>query len=296
MEIRQLRYFLAVAQMGNFTRAAERCHISQPSLSQQIQNLESELGEPLFLRKPGGVELTHAGRNLRDRAASVVEEADGILEEFAEKGRPLSGAVRLGVIPTVGPYFLPGLLMKFRAEHPDVGFQIREAETAELVQAVSSEDIELAIVSDVTKAAGAGRSVHLEDLYDEALYLAVPEGHALAGSKAVALADVPPEEVMHLRAGHCLRDQTVEVCPTGTDETGVECEQLATLLAFVAGGQGIAVVPHSALDEARAKKVVIVSLDPEPRRSIKVMKRRGKALSHAGKRFLEFCRGSRTSG
>ena len=296
MEIRQLRYFLAVAQVGNFTRAAERCHISQPSLSQQIQNLESELGEPLFLRKPGGVELTHAGRNLRERATSVVEQADGILEDFAEQGRPLSGAVRLGVIPTVGPYFLPELLMKFRKEYPDVGFQIREAETAELVQAVSSEDIELAIVSDVTKAAGTGRSVHLEDLYDEALYLAVPEGHALAGQKSVAQADVPADEVMHLRAGHCLRDQTVEVCPTGLDESGVECEQLATLLAFVAGGQGIAVVPESAIEEARMKNVVIISLDPEPRRSIKMMKRRGKALSHAGKKFLEFCRASQNPG
>ena len=132
--------------------------------------------------------------------------------------------------------------------------------------------------------------MHLDPLYDEALHLAVPEGHDLASRSVVAVADVPVREVMHLRAGHCLRDQTVEVCPTGADENGVECEQLATLLALVAGGQGIAVVPESALGEARARNLTVIALEPEPRRAIKVMKRRGKALSLAGRKFLEFCR------
>ncbi|WP_225919606.1 LysR family transcriptional regulator [Actomonas aquatica] len=287
MEIGQLRLFLAVGTEGNFTRAAQVCHLSQPALSYQIARLEEELGAVLFRRKPRAVELTDAGRKLWESAVRIVAEQEQVLAAFRQRDALETGELRLGVIPTAAPYLLPTLLAGFRAEHPGVRLMMREARTSELVREVVAEELEFAIVSDVDAATLKRYSLRLTPLFHERLLLAVPKGHALAGRQRVKVDVVAKEALVMLSEGNCLRDQTLQVCGQVEAEGALVCEQLPTQLAMVAAGLGAAIVPEMAVRESVPAGVVLVRItDPAPTRVMGILKRRGRKLSRAASTFI----------
>ncbi|MEM7146000.1 MAG: LysR substrate-binding domain-containing protein [Verrucomicrobiota bacterium] len=288
MDLRQLRYFVAVVDTGTFTAAARKCAIAQPSLSQQVMTLEDELGEPLLLRKSRGVELTEAGRLLYERACGVLKGSEDILDLFRRRDEELSGQVTIGVIPTVAPYLTPMIVNAFRPQFPSIHVHFREARTADMIRLVVDQDVDLGILSDVERAAKTRWSLHTRSLFHEAIVLAVPEGHVLARMRTVAAKDIDRDEVLHLTDGHCLRDQTPKRCRASGDEAPIECEQLTTLLSLVAAGLGVAFVPEMSLSHHSVTGIRFVRLQsPEPRREINVMKRRGKKLSAPGQALFD---------
>lgn len=290
MEIRQLRYFLAVAAAQNFTRAAKRCHVAQPSLSQQIAALEEELGEPLFHRNPRAVTLTDAGKQLFSHAERIVEETETIQEVFASRRGQLCGTIRLGVIPTVAPYILPPLLDQFRKDLPHIRLEVNEAQTQMLTRAISAGDVDLAIVADLDSAEQTGYSVHVTRLFEERLILGVPATSQLAARSSVKISEIPTKRVMHLREGHCLRDKTVKICHQDTSASTIECEQLATLAALVCQGFGAAIFPETCIPNLPKEGIRFLKLQPEMHRTINLMKKRGgnpTAVSQAFERYLK---------
>lgn len=289
MDLRQLEYFTVIAKEGSITAAAKRCRVAQPSISQQLQALEEELGEPLFHRKPRGVEPTAAGKILLEHAERVLHEARKLRERFDRRRMTQEGQVIFGMIPTIAPYLLPRLLGPFREAFPRVDVQIREAKTKGLIQQVVDGSIEFAILSDVTAQDQKKWSLHVRELFREPLLLAVPENHPIA----LAADDPTPgqlksECLIHLREGHCLTDKILQVCQLAKLDPRMECDQLETALAMVAAGMGIAIVPELAI---RSRTVPGTRLrrfaNPAPERTISLMKRRAAPLSKAAEELID---------
>ena len=293
MNLLQLEYFTIIAKEGSITAAAKRCRVAQPSISQQLQALEEELGEALVHRKPRGVEPTAAGRILLEHAERVLDEARKLRERFDQRRNSQEGQVIFGMIPTIAPYLLPRLLGPFRESFPRVNVQIREAKTMGLIRQVVDGSIEFAILSDVTPQDQKKWSLHVKELFREPLLLAVPEKHP------IALAPNPPnpaqlksESMIHLRGGHCLTDATLKVCQLGQLDPGLECDQLETALAMVAAGMGIAVVPELAVRSHVMPGIRIMRFeDPAPERTISLMKRRAIPLSKAAEDLIDMVKG-----
>lgn len=244
MEIQQLRYFLAVVRMSNFSRAAERCHVSQPSLSQQVMKLEAELGERLFERTRREVRLTEAGRLLLPHAEQVLRELELAREKVGGTEGVLRGRVALGVIPTVAPYFLPGMLRAFAGKFPEVKVEVHEDTTAQLARAVLTGEIDLALVSLPVEQRGLATVA----LFEEPLLAALPAGHALARKRRLTPADLANEAFVLMKEGHCLAGQTLAFCQLEgiAPRVSFRSAQIETVRAFVAAGWGVSVVPRMA--------------------------------------------------
>lgn len=281
MEFRQLHYFARVVEAGSFTAAARKCHVTQPSLSQQIQKLEEELGEPLLHRRARGIALTEAGRRVYEKATYMLHTRDALQQTFRQREELRSGEVTLGVIPTIAPYILGRLLRPFRSEFPGIHIRVREAQTADLIKMVVNEEVDFAVVSDIAKSDQSRSSLYVRTVFKEPMLLAVPRDHELALSNAgpLKLSEIPRQELLLLSEGHCFRDQTLELCRTRETHEYIQCEQLPTLQTLVAAGLGVAFVPEMFVAEHPAMGVAYLRMrKPEPLRAINVMKRRGRKL------------------
>jgi len=253
MELHQLRYFVAVAETGSFTRAAEREGVTQPTLSEQIIRLESKdhgIGQRLFDRLGRKVVLTDAGQVLLSHAQGIlaaVGEAERAVQDSGEGGR-----LRIGAIPTVAPFLLPRVVMRFCKEHPAVQLQLKEDLTERLLADLLAGELDVAVMALPIR----DDRLHVEKLFSEPLVMALPPKHRLAAKSEVKLADVMDEPFILLDDVHCLGDQVLSFCHRGGLEPRVVCrgEQVVTLLAMVAAGQGVSVVPEMAAvaDVARA--------------------------------------------
>lgn len=245
MELHQLRYFVAVAETGSFTRAAEREGVTQPTLSEQILRLESKakgIGRRLFDRLGRKVVLTDAGRVLLGHAQGVlaaVGEAERAVRDSAEGGR-----LRVGAIPTVAPFLLPRAVTRFRKDHPAVQLQLKEDLTERLLADLLAGELDLGLMALPVR----DDRLHVEKLFSEPLVVALPPGHRLAAKAEVKLGDVVDEPFILLDDVHCFGDQVLSFCRRGGLEPRVVCrgEQIVTLLAVVAAGQGVSVVPEMA--------------------------------------------------
>jgi LysR family hydrogen peroxide-inducible transcriptional activator len=245
MEIQQLRYFIAVARTRNFSRAAERCHVAQPSLSQQIMKLEEELGERLFERSRREAKLTEAGQLFLPHAERVLTELELGREKVDEARGVMRGRIALGVIPTVAPYHLPGLLRDFAVSNPEIRVDVTEATTAELVRAILAGELDLALVSLPVVARGLA-SV---EVFAEELWLALPKRHPLAKRDGeVTVGELSEEPFMLLQDGHCLAGQSLEFCTMRgfAPKVSFRSAQMETIQAFVAAGVGVSMVPAMA--------------------------------------------------
>lgn len=270
MELHQLRYFVAVAHAGNFSRAAERCHVSQPSLSQQILKLERRLGQPLFSRLGRRAVLTDAGRLLLDRAMAILANVDDA-ERRLRAGDPLHGGrLAIGAIPTIAPYALPAALQTFIKRCPQTELMVREDVTAALVPAVVEGELDLALVALPI----VNEHLEAEALLTERLLLTVPAKHPLARRRRVTVGDLVGERFILLGEMHCLGEQVLNFCRAHECQPQIACRgaQIGTIQSLIALGQGISLLPEVARAADRSHKLVYRELaQDEPRRTLGVV-------------------------
>lgn len=267
MELHQLRYMTAVARLRHFSRAAEQCHVSQPSLSQQIAKLEDELGEPLFVRARRAVKLTPAGEVFLPRALRILEEVDHAKREAQDAGQLLRGVVNVGVLPTIAPFLLPGIIAAFSRQYPGVEIVVHEDTTAHLIQLAVEHEIDFAIAS----APIADKRLEVRELFTEELLLAVPPGHPLARRRSVKTTDLETERFIVMQEGHCLGDQVLRFCERTAVHPHVSFRsaQLQSIQALVRAGLGISLIPAMAANKADPAAPIYRKLAPPvPQRSV----------------------------
>jgi LysR family transcriptional regulator, hydrogen peroxide-inducible genes activator len=286
MELHQLRYFLAVARTKNFSRAAEQCHVAQPSLSQQIMKLEDELGERLFERTKREVSLTPAGDLLRVHAERVLQEVELARDGVREFRGLVRGRVVLGVLPTVAPYCLPQRLRAFSSRFPAVEVVVHEDTTDQLAAAVLAKEVDLALVSLPVERVGLAA----EEFFDEKLLVALPAGHALAKRPRLTFDDLEREAFILMKEGHCLSGQALQFCRINgfAPQISFRSAQIETVLAFVAKGWGVSVVPEMAC--TRPMRGVRFRTLAGMTRSIGIIHRKARPLSHASRALVDFLR------
>jgi len=286
MEMHQLRYAVAVARAGNFSRAAEHCHVAQPSLSQQIQKLENELGERLFDRMKREARLTPHGEAFLRRAVRILEEVDAAKREMTDAQALLHGTLTIGVLPTLAPYLLPAVMAPFTEKFPGVETVVQEDTTARLLKLAHGYEIDLALASQPIRDEG----LEVKVLFSEELLLALPPGHPLTRKRTVAIADLESERLIVMKEGHCLGDQVLGFC----DRHGVKPKisfrsaQLETIQALVASGLGISLVPAMAARSERKDLPKYRSLQsPRPERKIVAVWPKQRPPGRAANEFLK---------
>jgi len=281
----QLRYFAKVADLGNVTRAAEACHVSQPSLSQQISKLERELGQPLFERLGRGVRLTEAGKMFKrysDQILSLTEDARTRVSDDPDSGR-----ITLAAIPTIAPYYLPGVLSRFAKECPRARVEIVEETTGNILRLLAEGDIDLAILALPIQA----EHVHTKTLFTEELLAVLPSGHPLARRPRVGLKDLVLEPFVVLNEAHCLTGATMSFCArhSASPLVTAKSHQLLTVLELVRLGQGVSLVPAMAVPRGRDDGREYRSLTGEkPTRTVALAWNRMRYQTQIFKRFVEF--------
>lgn len=272
--LRQLRYLVAVADTLHFGRAASACHVSQPSLSTQIQQLESALGAALVERTQRRVLLTPAGREVVARARRILGEVSDLAAFARGAGAPLSGELRLGVIPTLAPYYLPGILPALRQDHPDLKLLLREDLTGRLLDMLRAGRLDTLILALPVDDPG----LETVPLFDEPFHVALPAGHPLTGQDNVSEDGLQSERLLLLEEGHCFRDQALAVCgfdAGGGERDGFAGTSLNTLCEMVAGRIGITLLPALAAARAPAGVETRPFAAPAPSRRMGLVWRRG---------------------
>ncbi len=259
MTLTELKYIVAVAREKHFGKAAEACHVSQPSLSLAVKKLEDELDVKLFERSASEVAVTPLGEEIVRQAQSVLEQAAEI-KEIAKRGKdPLAGTLRLGVIYTIGPYLLPDLVRQVIQSMPQMPLMLQENFTVRLLEMLRAGEIDCAILAEPFPDTGLA----VAPLYDEPFMAAVPAKHPLAGQPSVTAAALKSETMLLLGTGHCFRDHVLEVCPEfarfASHADGIrktfEGSSLETIKHMVAAGMGVTLVPRlSVPPEALAPK------------------------------------------
>ncbi|MDD9876284.1 MAG: LysR substrate-binding domain-containing protein [Magnetovibrio sp.] len=247
--IRQLRYLVALAEEEHFGRAADKCFVTQSTLSASIQELEEILGAVLFERTKRSVMITQLGRDTTARARAVLQGVDDLVEHARAERDPLSGGLSLGAIPTIGPFLLPRVLPALRASYPSLTLYLREDQTARLLEQVRAGDLDAALIALPWETDG----LSVQEVMLDRLWLAVPGAHALAGRKRIGRRDVDPSELILLEGGHCLRDHALGICPVPQGRRRPNPNQrfqgtsLFTLAEMVANGLGATVLPELAI-------------------------------------------------
>jgi LysR family hydrogen peroxide-inducible transcriptional activator len=286
MEMHQLRYMVAVARKGNFSRAAELCHVSQPSLSQQIQKLEDELGERLFDRMRREVRLTPAGEAFLHRAVRILEEVDSAKREATDAKEMLRGVVSVGVLPTIAPYLLPHVMAEFTVRFPGLEIVVQEDTTARLLKLTLAYEIDFALASHPIDDA----RLEVQELFSEELLLALPPGHRLARKRTIRAADLAGERLIVLKEGHCLGDQVLRFCDRGDLHPNISFRsaQLETIQSLVRAGLGISLIPAMAAQSERSDLPEYRSLsEPRPNRKIVTLWPKHRPPSRAANEFLK---------
>lgn len=286
MEMQQLRYVVAVARTGNFSRAAEQCHMSQPSLSQQIQKLEDELGERLFDRMKREAKLTSHGEAFLRRAVRILEEVDAAKREATEAQDLLRGTLTIGVLPTIAPYLLPDSLAEFTEKFPGVEIVVQEDTTARLLKLAHGCEIDFALASQPIQ----DERLEVRELFSEELLLALPPGHPLTRKRSVAVGDLEDERLIVMKEGHCLGDQVLGFCERRDLKPNISFRsaQLETIQALVCSGLGISLIPAMAIRTEREDLPEYRSFpSPKPERKIIAVWPKHRPPGRAATEFLK---------
>jgi LysR family transcriptional regulator, hydrogen peroxide-inducible genes activator len=291
MEVNQLRYVCAIADTGNFSRAAERCRIAQPSLSQQVQKLEEDLGVKLFDRLGRSIRLTEAGRAFIPRARAILEQMDAARTSAADKNADLRGNVTVGVIPTVAPYLMPRYTASFAKKFPDAKLRIIEDTTSVLVQGLRDLSIDAAVLALPLRH----KDLELFPIRTERLFAVLKKNHPRARAKSLALKDLRGESFVMLRDGHCFRDLSLDTCARAriTPNIAFESAQFSSLLGMVAAGIGVSLVPEMAIDQNVGCRYVRLS-DAQATRTIVAAVVRGRSFNRVQQAFISGIRGKAT--
>lgn len=272
--LKQLRYLSALAAHRHFGKAAEACAITQPALSMQIRELEKDLGVDLVERRPGDVMLTEAGLEVARRAEHVLAATRDLADFARHSGRPLTGRLRLGVIPTLAPYVLPQLLPVLQQRHTELRVELRETQTRVLMDELMRGALDTVLLALPVNE----RDIESLRLFDDPFLLAMPADDPLAGAARVSSAEIDARRLILLEEGHCLRDQALAFCGTARHDmpAGLGATSLATVMQMVANGYGVTLVPKIAIGvEVRDERVKVLRFrDPEPARHIGLAWRR----------------------
>ena len=265
-----MRYAIALAQELHFQKAAQKCHISQPTLSQQIQKLEKELGAVLFERLAREIRLTSAGKIFIPKIMTALDLIDEASTSFKNSAGGLRGTVKISAIPTIGPYLLPGLIPAVRKEAPDLKLEISESTTSILVQQLKDGLIDMGILALPI----SDKSITEKSLGREQFYLAVSTTHALAAKKRVSLKDISKEKMLILQEGHCFSEQALAFCHKSRHDAQVvfQGSSLASVVNLAATGEGVTFVPEMAIHSLRHFPLKMVPFsEPRPSREIGVI-------------------------
>ena len=279
MNLRDLRYLVALADHRHFGKAAAACYVSQPTLSTQIKKLEDELGVAVVERAPRKVMLTPVGLEMAERARRIVAEVEQMKEAARRSQDPEAGTVRLGLFPTLGPYLLPHVVPGIRERFPRL----------ELLLVEEKSDVLLARLREGRLDAGLlalpihDDQLHAEFLFEEPFLLAVPEAHPLARRDALRLSDLAQEKLLLLEDGHCLRDQALDVCQLAGagEKSEFRATSLETLRQMVAANVGVTLLPTLAVKPpvARSENIHLLPFqDSSPSRQIALVWRRSSAM------------------
>ncbi|MEN1930088.1 LysR substrate-binding domain-containing protein [Luteimonas sp. MJ250] len=280
MNLRDLGYFIALADHLHFGRAAAASFVSQPTLSTQIRKLEEELGVALVERAPRNVMLTPAGHEVAARARRVMADVEQMREAARRSQDPEAGKVTLGLFPTLGPYLLPHVVPGIRARFPELELLLVEEKSDVLLERLQQGRLDAALLALPVN----DEQLHVEFLFEEPFVLAVPEAHPLAGHGPITLADLADERLLLLADGHCLRDQALDVCHlSGASEKGeFQATSLETLRQMVAANVGVTLLPSLAVKPpvARSESIELVDFRaPPPSRRIAMVWRRSTAMA-----------------
>jgi LysR family hydrogen peroxide-inducible transcriptional activator len=246
MTLAELRYVVALAREKHFRRAAERCHVSQPTLSVAIKKFEDRLGVLLFERSPGDIRLTPTGEKICEQAAKALMEIARI-DDLAQLGKnPMTGPLRLGVIYTIAPYLLPALIPALHAAAPEMPLYLQENFTHRLADLLKNGELDAAILALPFAESG----IVTRPIYDEEFCIALPQGHPLCEQENIDRSLLDPSQLLILGQGNCFRDQVVAACPQLSAPENLvqamESSSLETLRHMVGSGAGVAVVPAAA--------------------------------------------------
>ncbi len=290
MELHQLRYFVAVAETGNFTRASERSHIAQPSLSQQIIKLEAEIGHKLFHRLGRKAVLTEAGTSFLERAKRILFEVENAAKELGDHPS-LGRRITVGAVQTVMPYLITPLIAALRESHPNLLVDAQEDFRANLVRAVVEGDLDLAVVPLPVK----DHRISVEPLLTEPLLLVVGKGHAITSRTAISVSDLTGETFVSLGDSSALATQirTFFGDQKFQPRIGYRCAQVATLKQFVSSGLGISLLPQLARQPGDRDTLTYLRLTgSEPTRELAVIRHLQRYQSRGAEQFLSLLRQS----
>jgi len=246
MNLKDLKYLVALADTGHFGRAAERTFVSQPTLSAQLKKLEEYLGVKLVERQPKNVQLTDVGKQIVTRARRMLNESDEIVALARDNTNPLSGKLKIALIPTIGPYLLPRVMQKIRKAMPDLKLMLYEHQTENLMRRLRDGEFDLGIIALPVDDEG----LESRELYKEAFMVALPRNHPLARKSTIKVQDLSDQTLLLLEDGHCLRDQALEVCSRVDirEPEDFRGTSLETLRQMVVAGLGITLMPEFAVD------------------------------------------------
>jgi LysR family hydrogen peroxide-inducible transcriptional activator len=276
--LKQLEYFVALAETGSFRGAAEACGISQPSLSVQLANLEKRLGQRLVERSRSGVILTAAGREVHERARVILEAAKGLVNRFDAPRTGLAGTIRFGASPTLGPYLLPHVIARLHARHPDLNLYIREGPPETLVSGLARGDFDMILVQLPVRG-----DVLPIRLFREPLELVTARDHPFAGQARVPRSELAGQTVLALGPAYSLRQQVADLCEMlgarlRTDYEGTSLDAIRLMAGM---GMGVAFLPALYVRSeigADDKDVAVIPLDgPRILRSVGLVTRSGSA-------------------
>ncbi len=286
MELRQLSYVIQIAMEKNFSRAAEKLHIAQPSLSQQLSKLEQELGVKLFRRTTNSVELTQAGQVFVDKSQTILDAVEQLKQEMDDMAQMRRGRLVVGTLPITGSHILPFVLPVFGTQYPQIEVVLVEDTTAKLEQLTASGGTDLSLLSLPL----IDSSLAWEPFMEEEICLAVSPQHPLAQrSDAIEIADLRDETFIGLKRGQGFRQITVELCEQAgfTPQIGFESSNMETIQSLVAAGMGVAFVPQMLTRVRNAGFTpVYLPLSPRPTRTLVIASRKGRYLSKAADAFI----------
>jgi LysR family hydrogen peroxide-inducible transcriptional activator len=283
MEFHQLRYVCAIAETGSFSRAAERCEIAQPSLSQQVLKLEEDLGAKLFDRLGRSIRITEAGRAFLPYARSILEQMESARVSVADKNADIHGSVAVGAIPTIAPYLMPRYTAAFAKKYPDAKLRIVEETTPILVEGLRDLSIDLAILALPLRH----KDLEFFPIRTEALFVALPKDDPRATAETLALKNLRGESFVMLRDGHCFRDLSIATCTHARISPNIafESDQFSSVLGMVAAGVGISLVPEMAIERNAGCRYVRLS-DARATRTIVAAVLRGRSFNRVQRAFL----------
>lgn len=268
LTLRQLQYFVALAELRHFGKAAERCCVTQPALSMQIKELEDTLGVELVERKRGHIELTPDGRAIVGRAHKLLNAARDLQDYARHKRETLAGELRLGVIPSVAPYLLPKVLAEVQARYPELQLKLHET----LTQALIGDLIDGALDAVIVALPVEDQRVESMSLFDDAFLLARRRASNRRRRRTVSADSLKRERLLLLNDGHCLRDQALSYCDSIEADTLSEfgASSLSTIMKMVASGYGVTLLPEIAAEtELADPRIELFRFEPpEPKRTI----------------------------